>query len=71
MECQFFAENRIQLISRNFTQRPNILKFKQIMCTSEKIKLEKLCNLYSQINHTLQWYREVTYKNTTQHIHDK
>jgi hypothetical protein len=28
-------------------------------------------NLYSQINHTLQWYREVTYKNTTQHIHDK
>jgi hypothetical protein len=21
--------------------------------------------LYSQINHTLQWYREVTYKNTT------
>ena len=27
--------------------------------------------LYSQINHTLQWYREVTYKYTTQHIHDK
>ena len=27
--------------------------------------------LYSQINHTLQWYREVTYKKTTQHIHDK
>ena len=25
----------------------------------------------SQINHTLQWYREATYKNTTQHIHDK
>jgi hypothetical protein len=31
----------------------------------------KTKNLYSQINHTLQWYREVTYKNTTQHIHDK
>ena len=32
----FFTENRIQLISRYLTQRPNILKFKQIMCTSEK-----------------------------------
>jgi hypothetical protein len=31
----------------------------------------RLKNLYSQINHKLQWYREVTYKNTTQHIHDK
>ena len=31
----------------------------------------KAKNLYSQINHTLQWYREATYKNTTQHIHDK
>jgi hypothetical protein len=32
--CQFFyAENRIQLISRNRTQRSNILKFKQIVCT--------------------------------------
>jgi hypothetical protein len=38
MECQFFAENRIQLISRNLTQRPNILKFKQIMFTSRKNK---------------------------------
>ena len=37
MECQFFyIENRIQLISRNRTQRSNILKFKQIVCTSEK-----------------------------------
>jgi len=33
--------------------------------------MTKTKNLYSQINHTLQWYREVTYKNTTQHIHDK
>jgi hypothetical protein len=31
----------------------------------------KTNNLYSQINHALQWNREVTYKNTTQHIHDK
>ena len=31
----------------------------------------KTKNLYSQINHTLQWHREATYKNTTQHIHDK
>ena len=34
-------------------------------------RLTKTKNLYSQINHALQWYREVTYKNTTQHIHDK
>ena len=26
MESQFFAENRIQLISRNLTQRPKIIK---------------------------------------------
>jgi hypothetical protein len=26
-------------------------------------------NLYSQINHTLQWYREVTYTNTTVGAH--
>ena len=34
-------------------------------------QIPKTKNLYSQINHTLQWYREATYKNTTQHIHDK
>ena len=50
MECHFFTENRSQLISRYLTQRPNILKFKQIMCTSEKIKLEKLCRLIRKIN---------------------
>jgi hypothetical protein len=32
----FKSENRTQLISRYLTQRPNILKFKQITCTSEK-----------------------------------
>ena len=50
MECHFFTENRTQLISRYLTQRPNILKFKQIMCTSEKIKLEKLCRFIRKIN---------------------
>ena len=44
------TENRTQLISRYLTQRPNILKFKQIMCTSEKIKLEKLCRFIRKIN---------------------
>ncbi|CAB9544686.1 hypothetical protein BROOK1789C_1879, partial [Bathymodiolus brooksi thiotrophic gill symbiont] len=39
--------------------------------TSRYVIKTKTKNLYSQINHTLQWYREVTYKNTTQHIHDK
>ena len=46
----FFNENRTQLISRYLTQRPNILKFKQIMCTSEKTKLEKLCRFITKIN---------------------
>ena len=50
MECHFFTENRIQLISRYLTQRPNILKFKQIMCISEKTKLEKLCRFTRKIN---------------------
>jgi hypothetical protein len=50
MECHFFTENRTQLISRYLNQRPNILKFKQIMCTSEKIKLEKLCRFIRKIN---------------------
>jgi hypothetical protein len=42
-----------------------------IVCSQSYIALTKTKNLYSQINHTLQWYREATYKNTTQHIHDK
>ena len=51
MECHFFfAENRTQLISRYLTQRPTILKFKKIMCTSEKTKLEKLCSFIRKIN---------------------
>jgi hypothetical protein len=33
-----------------YCERPNILKFKQIMCTSEKIKLEKLCRFIRKIN---------------------
>lgn len=37
----FFAENRIQLTSRNLTQRPIVLKFKQIMRTSDKKKTTK------------------------------
>ena len=42
MEFQFFyTENRIQLISRNRTQRSNILKFKQNVCSAEKKQLEK------------------------------
>ena len=50
MECHFFStENRTQL-SRYLTQRSNILKFKQIMCTSEKTKLEKLCRFIRKIN---------------------
>ena len=43
MECQFLTENRIPLRSRNLTQRTNVIKFKQSMCTLEKTKLEKLC----------------------------
>jgi hypothetical protein len=50
MECHFFTENRTQLISRYLIQRPNILKFKQIMCISEKTKLEKLCRFTRKIN---------------------
>ena len=46
----FFTENRTQLMSSNLTQRPNKLKFKKIMCTSEKTKLEKLCRFVRKIN---------------------
>ena len=41
------------------------------LCLCKIYSKTKTKNLYSLINHTLQWYREVTYKNTTQHIHDK
>jgi len=41
------------------------------MCLGYGEDLITTKNPYSQINHTLQWYREVTYKNTTQQIHDK
>ena len=51
---------------------PELLKLFFDFDILESSKLfSKTKNLYSQINHTLQWYREVTYKNTTQHIHDK
>lgn len=41
MECQLNAENRVQLISRNITQKSNILKFKKIICSSLKDKTRK------------------------------
>ena len=42
----------VELNQNNFEDfsGPNILTFKQIMCTSEKIKLEKLCRLIRKIN---------------------
>ena len=50
MESNISTENRTQLISRYLTQRPDILKFKQIVCTSEKTKLERLCRFIRKIN---------------------
>jgi hypothetical protein len=40
-----------------------------IYCIVRMLFITKTKNLYSQINHTLQWYRGVTYTNTTQHVY--
>lgn len=50
MECQFLSENRNRFICKQLTRRPNILNFKKIMCTSDKVKLEKICRLIRNIN---------------------
>ena len=50
LECKLFENNRKKLIDKNLWQRPNILKFKEIMSCTNKFKLEKLCRFIRQIN---------------------
>jgi hypothetical protein len=62
-------ERKFYLSFNDFSIRSIFTKFR---ISDHSLEIEtKNKNLYSQINYTLQWYREVTYKNTTQHIHDK
>jgi hypothetical protein len=41
MECQHFKNFKNRFIITNLQERPNILKFKQIMSASQKQNLEK------------------------------
>ena len=41
--CPFFAEHRSNYIDRYFYRRPNILKFKELLCINSVVKLKKLC----------------------------
>jgi hypothetical protein len=62
-------ERKFYLSFTDFSIRSIFTKFR---ISDHSLEIEtKNKNLYSQINYTLQWYREVTYKNTTQHIHDQ
>ena len=65
-----FNERRENLFKENIPAFSIQGKSRSISVLQKNL-VAKTKNLYSQINHTLQWYREVTYKNTTQHIHDK
>ena len=50
MECEHFSNFRNRFIVTNLRERPNILKFKQIMSAYQKQNLEKLCKFIRNIN---------------------
>ena len=50
MECKHFSNIRNRFIVTNLRERPNILKFKQIMSAYQKQNLEKLCKFIRNIN---------------------
>ena len=50
MECEHFSNFRNRFIVTNLRERPNILKFKQIMSAYQKLNLEKLRKFIRNIN---------------------
>ena len=50
MECEHVSNFRNRFIVTNLRERPNILKFKQIMSAYQKQNLEKLCKFIRNIN---------------------
>jgi hypothetical protein len=50
MECEHFSNFRNRFIVTNSRERPNILKFKQIMSAYQKQNLEKICKFIRNIN---------------------
>ena len=50
MECKSFLTERKKFIDKIFYQRPNVVKFNQVMNSSDKVKLEKLCRFIRIIN---------------------
>lgn len=42
--CPYFNVDRTKFISKYHYTRPNIIKFKQLMCTQNLTKLKKLCH---------------------------
>ena len=53
MECEHFSNFRNRFIVTNSRERPNILKFKQIMSAYQKQNLEKICKFIRNINNLL------------------
>jgi hypothetical protein len=50
IECEHFSNFRNRFIVTNLRERPNILKFKQIMSAYQKQNLEKICKFIRNIN---------------------
>ena len=50
MECEHFSNFRNRFIVANLRERPNILKFKQIMSVYQNQNLEILCKFIRNIN---------------------
>jgi hypothetical protein len=53
MEREQFSNFRNRFIVTNLRERPNILKFKQIMSAYQKQNLDKLCKFIRNINKSL------------------
>ena len=62
MECEHFSNFRNRFIVANLRERPNILKFKQIMSAlKSKTNLEKLCKGVSMIRVDFGPFSETVY----------
>jgi hypothetical protein len=50
LQCRYSEQNRKKLIPSHFRNRPNVLKFKNIMTVTKKSDLLKLCKMIKVIN---------------------
>ena len=50
LQCRYFERNRKHPIPGYFRNRPNVLKFKNIMTVTKKSDILKLCKMIKVIN---------------------